>query len=312
MANQTRLPKAFTPKSPQQPHERQSAEQVKECWLLGDYTASGYLFHLFKSLKREGWEIDIDDPDNNDPTLTPVQKFCQKWAIAERRFYRAKARLIAEGRLTEKIIVKLRVKLTEKVVALTDNLMQCHDTAVSETDKIVSPTVTNVSTSDNTVSASVTHVSGVALEPLQQNNSSDSPDLDRICKDLHHLSLTEPTHHPRGERGGEKMQNIGDVAEAIRSKIAQTIDVQGEVYEERASAAQEIGEDRSSAAASHDENFADKTLTEGQTAQSAQKAGSPQDERLAKTIEANELLTDPELLAWHRDAGSRQSKSRWS
>lgn len=281
MANQTGQTKEFRTKSSQQPHERLSAEQVKECWLLGDYTASGYLFHLFKSMKRDGWEIDIDDPDNHDPTLTPVQKFCQKWAIAERRFYRAKAKLIAEGRLTEKIIGKLRVKLTEKVVSLaTDNLTVCHDTAVSETDNLISPTVTNVSDSDKTVSPSVANVSGIVPKPLQQNNSSDSPDPDQIFTDLHHLSLSEPTHHPRRERGEETMQNIAEVAAEVRNQIAQTIDVRAEVYEERSSALLETGVDRSSAADLHDENFAGKTLTD------------------AQTIAANKLPTDPELLAW--------------
>ncbi|WP_416667911.1 hypothetical protein [Egbenema bharatensis] len=80
-------------------HKRLTPEQVKQHWKLGDYTASGYLIHLLGALKRDGWVVDIPN----------VAEFCQLWEIGERRFYRAKAKLIEQGRLGERI--KGRLKL---------------------------------------------------------------------------------------------------------------------------------------------------------------------------------------------------------
>jgi hypothetical protein len=83
------------------PHARRTSEQVKEKWNLGDYTASGYLVELFSAMKKEGWTIAIPN----------VAAFCEEWNIGERRFYRAKARLISEGRLKERIKGALEVRL---------------------------------------------------------------------------------------------------------------------------------------------------------------------------------------------------------
>lgn len=87
------------PQPKRSPHLRLSAEQIKAKWLLGDYTAQGYLFDLIKALRKDGWHLPIDD----------VDAFCEQWAISRRSFYRAKARLILQGRIEEKIIGRVEL-----------------------------------------------------------------------------------------------------------------------------------------------------------------------------------------------------------
>jgi hypothetical protein len=43
------------------PHFRLSVEQIKAKWLVGDYTAQGYLFDLIESSRKDGWHFAIDD-----------------------------------------------------------------------------------------------------------------------------------------------------------------------------------------------------------------------------------------------------------
>ena len=97
-----------TPQPKRSPHLRLSAEQIKAKWLIGDYTAQGYLFDLLKSSRKDGWHFAIDD----------VDAFCEEWQISRRSFYRAKARLILQGRIEEKIVgrVELWIEPNPKVV----------------------------------------------------------------------------------------------------------------------------------------------------------------------------------------------------
>jgi hypothetical protein len=92
----------FNPSASQRrraPHKRLTAEQVRQNWELGDYTASGYLYHLIGALKRDGWHL----------TIANVDQFCQKWKLTRRSFFRAKAKLILQNRIEETISGKVEL-----------------------------------------------------------------------------------------------------------------------------------------------------------------------------------------------------------
>ncbi|NEP15434.1 MAG: hypothetical protein F6J97_00855 [Leptolyngbya sp. SIO4C1] len=77
-----------------EPHLRLTPLEVFELWKQGDYTPKGYLYHLILAQRRVGWWWRIDN----------VTEFCRQWEIPRSTFYRAKAALIAEGKLQENII----------------------------------------------------------------------------------------------------------------------------------------------------------------------------------------------------------------
>jgi hypothetical protein len=167
-----------------EPHLRRTTAQVKQKWLLGDYTASGYLVELFASMKAEGFPIVIHN----------VAQFCQEWGIGERRFYRAKAKLIDQGRLDEEIKGTLIVRL---VGENSDHLYD--DTTVSLTDKNVSDDDTTVSLTDKNVSDDDTTVSLTPANLNQESRFDDSPDLYSDLDQISNNSLSVPTHHPERE-----------------------------------------------------------------------------------------------------------------
>ena len=158
-------------KGERSPHSRRTAEQVRAGWLLGDYTAPGYLHELFFAMKKAGWAIHIPN----------VAAFCNEWAIGERRFYRAKAKLIAQGRLEERIKGSLEVWIVEPDKVINLAVVSDGDSSVSETDKIVS---------DGDSSVSETHP-----KVSYQESCGDSPDLSQISsKFFSDLSLSrQPT-----------------------------------------------------------------------------------------------------------------------
>jgi hypothetical protein len=82
-------------------HLRLTPEQIKADWIAGFYTAQGYLYHLIRSLRRDGWWYRIRN----------IRQFCEAWCINRSTFYKAKAQLIANALLEENILsgVDLRV-----------------------------------------------------------------------------------------------------------------------------------------------------------------------------------------------------------
>ena len=85
-----------------------TAEEIREAWRLGDYTSSGYLYHLICALRRDGRLRQNDT----------VSEFCREWEMNRRSFYKAKAKLIDQGRLEAQPAyqIALRVPVMRVVV----------------------------------------------------------------------------------------------------------------------------------------------------------------------------------------------------
>jgi len=179
---------------PRTPHARLTAEHVKQNWLAGDYTASGYLFNLLKALKKDGWHLGIDDVDT----------FCLDWEISRRSFYRAKAKLILQGRIEEKIIGKVEIWICSnpKVVFLNEDFDDddCDNSGVNcakfGTSNDTSGTGNDTSGTSNDTSGTTAGSNALPIKRLQ-----DPSTLIRSITDLDHLSLScPPTASPKVER----------------------------------------------------------------------------------------------------------------
>jgi hypothetical protein len=152
------------------PHARLTVADVKQGWLDGYFSGSGYLSLLFRSMKAEGLPIYIGN----------VAQFCQEWEIGERRFYRAKAKLVEQGSLEEDIQGNLVIRIISKK---RDRLYD--DTAVSNSDTAVGNSDTAVSQFDTAVTATPSNLP-------QDSCSEASPDLIQISNN----SLSQPTDPP--------------------------------------------------------------------------------------------------------------------
>ncbi|MGL4619939.1 MAG: hypothetical protein ACRCZS_12900 [Chroococcidiopsis sp.] len=141
-----------------EPHLRLTSQEVKENWQQGDYSASGYLYHLLKALKRESWSFRIES----------VTDFCKTWEISEASFYRAKAKLITQGRLSEKILGKIELKLTKKVVTLNSE---------SQALNSESQALNSESQALNSESQALNSENFAGVKPLHNNGFEISPDL---------------------------------------------------------------------------------------------------------------------------------------
>ena len=142
-------------------HSRRTTEQVRASWKLGDYSPHGYLFSLLESMKESGFPITIDS----------VDEFCEKWEINRRAFYRAKAKLVTQGRMEEKIIGKVVLKLTSNLTSIDG------DRSDPENDSFVA-------TSDRFVTAETQLVTATPFKPSNSSPSEDPPDLFRSSTDL--------------------------------------------------------------------------------------------------------------------------------
>lgn len=165
-----------TPQPKRSPHLRLSAEQIKAKWLIGDYTAQGYLFDLLKSSRKDGWHFAIDD----------VDAFCEEWQISRRSFYRAKAKLILQGRIEEKIIGRLElwIEPNPKILPLReegDSDPGCDNPGTTSAKFGIA--------SDNPGTTSAKFGTATPLKPLPEERSQLPPDLSQI---LSQLSLSSP------------------------------------------------------------------------------------------------------------------------
>jgi hypothetical protein len=149
-----------------QAHLRRTKEQIKEQWLLGDYTPAGYLYNLLAAMKAEGLPV----------TVSSIKEFCAEWEIDKRQFYRAKARLIDQNRLSEEIhgSVSLTLKSPRK---------EC-DKSVTACDKSVTPGDKSVTPGDKSVTPGDNFVTPTPLNPNQEAGSGDSPDLYRSYRSI--------------------------------------------------------------------------------------------------------------------------------
>ena len=101
-------------KSTTRSHLRLTPEAVHQNWLDHFYTPAGYLYHLILALRKQGWWFRVEN----------VSQFCREWHINRRTFYRAKAELIANGKLEEHIkgSVNLRVPTLSQIDSPVTNL----------------------------------------------------------------------------------------------------------------------------------------------------------------------------------------------
>lgn len=74
-------------------------EEIKADWLEGLYTPSGYLYALIKAL---GADLEIYCL-GSDLTIRTAKAFCERWEISQAAFYRAKAKLISQGRINKNL-----------------------------------------------------------------------------------------------------------------------------------------------------------------------------------------------------------------
>ncbi|MBE9068716.1 hypothetical protein IQ260_18885 [Leptolyngbya cf. ectocarpi LEGE 11479] len=75
-------------------HEGLTLANIKQGWEAGYYTPRGYLYHLILAYQASGSALRIES----------VAAFCRDWNISRSRFYKAKAALVRDGLLEEKII----------------------------------------------------------------------------------------------------------------------------------------------------------------------------------------------------------------
>jgi hypothetical protein len=164
-----------TPQPKRSPHLRLSAEQIKAKWLIGDYTAQGYLFDLLKSSRKDGWHFAIDD----------VDAFCEEWQISRRSFYRAKAKLILQGRIEEKIVGRLElwIEPNPKIVPFNE------DDRDPDDDNPGTDCAKFGTDDDNSGTDCANTVTATPLKPLSEERSQLPSDLSQI---LNHLSLYSP------------------------------------------------------------------------------------------------------------------------
>ena len=118
-----------TAKKASTPHVRLTAEEVRQGWIDGHFSASGYLYYLIRSLRKDGWWYRIGN----------VTQFCKQWEIPRRTFYNAKAKLIREGKLEERMggRVDLRVPPLSNIIEMPEKKVVL-DTPKIE-DKVVPP-----------------------------------------------------------------------------------------------------------------------------------------------------------------------------
>ncbi len=178
-----------------EPHARLTVADVKQGWLDGYFSGSGYLSLLFRSMKAEGLPIYIGN----------VAQFCQEWEIGERRFYRAKAKLVEQGSLEEDIQGNLVIRMVSKK---RDRLYD--DTAVGNSD-------TAVGNSDTAVSQFDTAVTTTPSNPPDNSHSGHSPDLIQISN----RSLSDPTHPPERDEDNFSQENEEGFREWLLQKANQ-------------------------------------------------------------------------------------------
>lgn len=70
-----------------QPHHRLTTEDVARDYKDGLITATGYLYYLIKSSRRDGWRYRIDN----------VREFCRQHGLSKSAFYRAIKQLESRG-----------------------------------------------------------------------------------------------------------------------------------------------------------------------------------------------------------------------
>jgi hypothetical protein len=215
------------------PHARQTAQEVKDLWLKGHYTARGYLYLLLLALRKEGWWQKIES----------VSAFCKGWQINERSFYRAKAALISDRMLEENIvgIVNLRIiPYSEKLTNLAEPLTN------------LAEPLTNLAEPLTNLAEPLTNLAEPTPERVTGIEVRNSSALIQLKYNLN----TPPSHceAPQNEGGGvivfeSEILDLEPEPQAINpSSVGSGEDLKG-----RSTHHKNLGEDKPSAAA---QNFA--------------------------------------------------------
>jgi hypothetical protein len=156
------------------PHARRYAEDVREKWEFGDYSPSGYLAEIFSATKAEGLPIVIKN----------IQAFCEKWGIGRRTFFRAKASLVARGRLREVIDGSLIVWLIpQKGKRLYDDNF---DTMTTDMDANYDTEGDNYDTEGDNFDTET------PPKGLQESPFEAPPDLSSDLIQINKISLSDP------------------------------------------------------------------------------------------------------------------------
>jgi hypothetical protein len=166
------------------PHVELTPEEVRANWLAGYYTPAGYLYHLIRAMRKDGWWFAIDS----------VNDFCKTWGISRPSFYRAKAKLIEQGIIQERIVgrVDLRVVRSDEPDE-PEALLEEYLSSESEKVETASCNFETVSCKSETTNcrsetASCTSETRTPLEVSQSNRSSNPTDLSQL---FNNLSLKE-------------------------------------------------------------------------------------------------------------------------
>ena len=91
-----------------QPYFKLTVEDVKRHYQLGLITATGYLYYIIKTSRKDGWGFRIPN----------IQAFCNEWGLKRATFYKAKNKLISLGLIGEEIHGAISLWATSNLMSL--------------------------------------------------------------------------------------------------------------------------------------------------------------------------------------------------
>lgn len=148
------------------PHLRLTADQILEHWKAGNYTAKGYLVHLFGALGPIGLPVSI-------PSITA---FCERWEISQRSFYRARKALEDEGSLKRERMVGGLFTLGRAIISRVKNANS--NATTDNCSAAISKSNATIDDRYATFDATPATIDGrTPLKPFESNGYSDRPDL---------------------------------------------------------------------------------------------------------------------------------------
>jgi len=200
------------------PHSRLTAEEVRENWLNGDHSASGYLIALLRALRKDGWKLMIKS----------VDAFCAQWRISRASFYRAKRRLVEQGRIGECIRYGLVLWVIGKSKE-TQLEEDSEDTETPETSSIFLCEEDCLNTNAECLNAESEYLrteseclnleNSTDLKPTHHAQSEASSTLDQLSNN----SLSH-SHPPRGFHPERETPKVSDsqLIKFIQSKLSRS------------------------------------------------------------------------------------------
>lgn len=142
------------------PELRLTAEELRQDYANGLLSSHSYLYYLIRALRKDGWKLHIPN----------ISIFCEQWGFSDRTFYWAKAKLIKENLLNEKIHGSIDLWLDPKTTATS-----CEQTA------------TSCSGSATPCEQTATSCSETPSQTLHSKDSSPSSPSSHLITPLSHL-----------------------------------------------------------------------------------------------------------------------------